>query len=92
MSLPEGISSPWPFFRNRLIDLTCRYLAYFSKAYVSGLCFREYPHNSFGLKYGTNVPPFEDPEIPIDHVPSGASGVSTMSCLQSGAHEQQLSW
>ena len=28
-------------------------------AYVSGLNFREYPHNSYGLMalYGTNVPP-----------------------------------
>jgi hypothetical protein len=28
------------------------------KAYFWGLNFREYPHNSYGQKYGTNVPPF----------------------------------
>ena len=28
------------------------------KAYtISGLHFRGYPHNSYGQKYGTNVPP-----------------------------------
>jgi hypothetical protein len=37
------------------------------KAYCSGLNFREYPHNSYGLKNGTKlVPPFQDPEISID--------------------------
>ena len=27
------------------------------KAYFLGLNFRGYPHNSYGQKYGTNVPP-----------------------------------
>ena len=38
------------------------------KAYFLGLCFREYPHNSYGQNYGTNVPPFQDPEILIDQL------------------------
>ena len=26
----------------------------------------EYPHNSYGQKYGTNVPPFQDPgDLPL---------------------------
>ena len=38
------------------------------KAYLLGLYFREYPHNSYGQNYGTNVPPFQDPEILIDEL------------------------
>ena len=34
-------------------------------AYFSGLWFGNIPRK-YGLKYGTNVPPFSDPEIPID--------------------------
>ena len=35
------------------------------KAYVSGLCKEIYPQK-YGQKYGTNVPPFQDPGIPIE--------------------------
>jgi len=34
-----------------------RYLPYIRPIY-KGLNFREYHHNSYGQKYGTNIPPF----------------------------------
>ena len=35
----------------------CRFHNIIYKAYFLGLFFREYPHNSYGQKCGTNVPP-----------------------------------
>ena len=35
--------------------------AYFFEGYVKG-----YTPNFYGLKYGTDVPPFQDPGIPIE--------------------------
>jgi len=45
------IEIQWPFQEPKL-EVPTIY-----KAYFSGLNFREYPHNSYGQKYGTNLPP-----------------------------------
>ena len=47
----------WPCNRNRWNLEVLRYLPFFCLADFLGLNFREYPHNSYGQKYGTNVPP-----------------------------------
>ena len=58
-----SLSSQWPCNRNRLIGGTDSIY----KAYFSGLNFREYPHNSYGQTYGTNLPPSVGSlVIPID--------------------------
>ena len=57
-----------------------------SKAYVSGLNFRESPHNSYGQTYGTNVPPFQDPEIPIEYL----DGIIHPFCLEFPAGAAQI--
>ena len=52
----NSIPSQWPFQE----PIHWRYLPiYIYKAHFSGLNFRKYPHNSYGLKNGTQlVPPF----------------------------------
>ena len=49
------------------------------KAYLLGLNFREYPHK-IGQKYGTNVPPFQDPGIPIDENQNSSDMTMFGSC------------
>ena len=53
----------WPFQEPMKIGgtYTIYLLAYEFQTKISG----NFP-TKYGLKYGTNVPPFEDPEIPID--------------------------
>ena len=49
-----GTQNQWDFQD----PIDWRYRFHIFLAYVLGLFFREHPHNSYGQKYGTNVPPF----------------------------------
>ena len=58
MSAYQRVNYQWPF-QEPQFEVPIIY-----KAYISGLWFRGYPYNNMAC--GTNVPPFQDPGIPIE--------------------------